>query len=117
MPTALVEGTRGPQMLSELAQGQLRKKIPALRETLTGRFGSQHALIVGEILAKLKSERSWDVRAVLPCLERTVYAPRLNAEPLRGRYASVDPLRSHRKRAPMRRTEGLGASGEALTTR
>ena len=29
------------------------RKIPALREALRGRFSGHHALIVGEILAKL----------------------------------------------------------------
>jgi transposase len=50
---ALVEGTTDPHALAELAKGTLRKKIPQLREALTGRFGPHHALLVGEILAKL----------------------------------------------------------------
>ncbi|GGD01126.1 IS110 family transposase [Tersicoccus solisilvae] len=53
MLRGLVEGTRDPEVLSELARTSLRKKIPALREALTGRFSDHHALIVGEILAKL----------------------------------------------------------------
>ena len=53
MLTALVEGTRDPGVLSELARGKLRAKIPALKEALTGRFGAHHALIVGTILSKL----------------------------------------------------------------
>lgn len=39
--------------MAELAKGALRAKIPALREALTGRFSVHHALLVGEILAKL----------------------------------------------------------------
>ncbi len=35
------------------ARGQLRKKIPALREALVGRFADEHALIVGQILAHI----------------------------------------------------------------
>ena len=54
MLSALVEGTRDPEVLAELARGQLRKKIPALQDALTGRFGPHHALIVGTILAKLE---------------------------------------------------------------
>jgi len=50
---ALVQGTTDPHALAELAKGTLRKKIPQLREALTGRFGPHHALLVGEILAKL----------------------------------------------------------------
>ena len=53
MLAALVEGTRDPAVLAELARGALRAKIPALREALSGRFSAHHALLVGEILAKL----------------------------------------------------------------
>lgn len=53
MLAALVEGSRDPAALAELAKGALRAKIPALREALTGRFSAHHALLVGEILAKL----------------------------------------------------------------
>ncbi|MGH8566384.1 MAG: IS110 family transposase [Gammaproteobacteria bacterium] len=51
---ALVEGTRDPDVLAELARGKLRTKIPRLREALAGRFGAHHALIVGTILSKLE---------------------------------------------------------------
>lgn len=54
MLTALVEGTRDPEVLAELAKGRLRAKIPALKEALAGRFGPHHALIVGTILSKLE---------------------------------------------------------------
>lgn len=53
MLAALVAGRSDPEALADLAQGQLRKKLPALREALTGGFSGHHALIVGEILAKL----------------------------------------------------------------
>ena len=51
---ALVEGTRDPTVLAELAKGQLRKKLPALREALEGRFRGHHALLVGELLAHIE---------------------------------------------------------------
>ena len=51
---ALVEGSHDPQTLAELARGALRKKLPALRAALTGRFGANHALLIGAILAKLE---------------------------------------------------------------
>lgn len=54
MLRALVEGSHDPEALAELARGALRKKIPALREALRGRFGAHHALLVGAILAKLE---------------------------------------------------------------
>jgi transposase len=53
MLDALVSGTTDPVVLAELARGQLRKKIPALQEALEGRFDSEHALIVGQILAHI----------------------------------------------------------------
>ena len=53
MLAALIDGSRDPEALADLAKGALRKKIPALREALNGRFNANHALIIGEILAKL----------------------------------------------------------------
>jgi transposase len=53
MLDALVSGTTDPEVLAELAKGKLRKKIPALREALVGRFQDEHALIVGQILAHI----------------------------------------------------------------
>jgi hypothetical protein len=51
MLDALVSGTTDPNVLADLARGVLRKKIPALREALHGRFDAEHALVVGQILA------------------------------------------------------------------
>jgi transposase len=53
MLDALVEGTTDPAVLADLARGQLRKKLPALRQALTGRFRPHHAFLVGQILAHL----------------------------------------------------------------
>jgi len=53
MLDALVAGTTDPETLADLARGQLRKKLPALREALEGRFSAKHALIVGQILAHM----------------------------------------------------------------
>ena len=53
MLEALVEGTRDPATLAALARGTLRKKLPALRAALDGRFGRHHAVLVGTILTKL----------------------------------------------------------------
>jgi transposase len=50
---ALVSGTRDADVLADLARGRLRAKLPQLQEALQGRFRPHHALIVGEILAKL----------------------------------------------------------------
>jgi transposase len=53
MLDALVSGTSDPVVLADLSRGLLRKKIPALREALEGRFDSEHTLIVGRILAHI----------------------------------------------------------------
>ena len=53
MLDALVSGTTDPLVLADLARGQLRKKLPALREALEGRFDAEHALVVGQILAHI----------------------------------------------------------------
>lgn len=53
MVQALIAGTTDPQVLAELARGQLRKKLPALRRALTGRFRPVHAFLLNEILAKI----------------------------------------------------------------
>jgi transposase len=53
MLDALVSGTTDAAVLADLAQGQLRKKLPALREALEGRFDDEHALVVGAILAHI----------------------------------------------------------------
>lgn len=53
MVEALVAGTTDPEVLVELARGQLRKKLPALRRALVGRFHPLHAFLLEEILAKI----------------------------------------------------------------
>jgi transposase len=47
---ALVAGERDPEVLAELSKGVLRKKIPALREALAGRFREHHALMIRLVL-------------------------------------------------------------------
>jgi len=53
MLAALVEGSRDPAALADLAKGKLRAKLPALRAALEGRFAARHALLVSEILSHL----------------------------------------------------------------
>lgn len=53
MLDALISGTHDPEILAELAKGTLRKKIPALREALQGRFTGHHALLIGQMLAQI----------------------------------------------------------------
>jgi transposase len=51
MLEALVRGTTNPDVLADLARGKLRKKLPALRQALAGRFRPHHAFLVGQLLA------------------------------------------------------------------
>jgi transposase len=53
MLDALVSGTSDPEILADLARGKLRKKLPALKEALEGRFDALHAVLIGAILAHL----------------------------------------------------------------
>jgi transposase len=53
MLDALVAGTTDPSVLADLAKGRLRAKIPALRESLEGRFDHLHAVWIGAILNHL----------------------------------------------------------------
>jgi transposase len=53
MLEALTAGSTDPQILSELAKGRLRKKLPELRKALEGRFRPHHRFMVGEILTHI----------------------------------------------------------------
>ena len=48
---ALCDGERDPDVLADLAVGKLRRKIPALRQAVPGRFSEHHAILVREVLA------------------------------------------------------------------
>jgi transposase len=53
MLAALLEGQRDPAALADLARGVLRRKLPALREALQGRFRAHHAFLLTQILSKI----------------------------------------------------------------
>jgi transposase len=53
MLIALVAVTTGPTLLADLARGQLRKKLPELRQALTGRFGPHHRFMINRLLANI----------------------------------------------------------------
>jgi transposase len=53
MLDALLAGTTDPAVLANLARGKLRKKLPALRQALLGRFRAHHGFLIGQILAKI----------------------------------------------------------------
>jgi transposase len=78
MLAALVKGTTDPETLADLAKGLLRKKLPDLKDALTGRFSSHHALVVGAILSKLDfldeliQSLSEEIEVVIAPFERQV---------------------------------------------
>lgn len=53
MLEALTAGSTDPHVLSELAKGRLRKKLPELRKALEGRFRPHYRFMVGEILTHI----------------------------------------------------------------
>lgn len=53
MLKALLEGSKDPEALADLAQGKLRKKLPLLREALEGHFRPHHRFLLGQILSHL----------------------------------------------------------------
>jgi transposase len=53
MVEGLVAGTTDPQVLADLARGQLRKKLPALQRALVGQLRPIHAFLLAQILAKI----------------------------------------------------------------
>src|SRR5262245_25487956 len=53
MLEALVHGTTDPEVLADLARGKLRKKLPALRQALAGRFRPHHAFLAGQLLGQI----------------------------------------------------------------
>jgi len=53
MLEALISGSTDPEVLSDLAKGRLRKKLPLLKEALQGRFRPHHRFLLGEILVHL----------------------------------------------------------------
>ena len=69
MLDALVAGERDPVVLADLARGTLRKKIPALRQALRGRFRDHHALLIGLCL-----EHTDHLRAAITRLDERIDA-------------------------------------------
>jgi transposase len=54
MMAALLQGQSDPAVLADLARGVLRRKLPALRAALQGRFRAHHAFLLTQILAKIE---------------------------------------------------------------
>jgi transposase len=53
MLQAMIDGQRDPAVLAELARTSMRRKIPQLREALTGHFDDHHAFICATMLRRI----------------------------------------------------------------
>ncbi len=53
MFAALLSGERDPEILADLARGNLRKKLPQLRQALAGRIQPHHLVLIGQIVAHI----------------------------------------------------------------
>ncbi|WP_327004517.1 IS110 family transposase [Dactylosporangium sp. NBC_01737] len=53
MLQAMIDGQRDPKVLAEMAYGSMRRKIPQLREALTGHFDDHHAFICATMLRRI----------------------------------------------------------------
>ena len=54
MLAAMIAGESDPLVLAELAKGRMRRKIPELRQALTGHFDADHARLARSILGRLE---------------------------------------------------------------
>jgi transposase len=53
MLQAMIDGQRDPTVLAEMAHGVMRRKIPQLREALTGHFDDHHAFLCASMLRRI----------------------------------------------------------------
>jgi transposase len=53
MLQAMIDGQRDPVVLAEMAHGVMRRKIPQLREALTGHFDDHHAFLCATMLRRI----------------------------------------------------------------
>lgn len=76
MMRALISGEQDPEALSELAKGKLRKKLPALRKALQGRFYGHHAFLLERMLAHIEDLED-DIEALSQRIEEEIapFAP------------------------------------------
>lgn len=59
MLAALIDGERGPEVLADLAEGVMRKRIPELVEALTSRFQAHHGFICSMHPDRIDSLTRW----------------------------------------------------------
>jgi transposase len=53
MLQAMIDGQPDPKVLAQMAHGSMRRKIPQLREALTGHFDDHHAFICATMLRRI----------------------------------------------------------------
>jgi transposase len=53
MLQAMIDGQRDPRVLAQMACGSMRRKIPVLREALTGHFEDHHAFLCRRMLNRI----------------------------------------------------------------
>ena len=53
MLRAMIDGQRDPRVLADMACGSMRRKIPVLREALTGHFDDHHAFLCATMLDRI----------------------------------------------------------------
>lgn len=63
MMRALIDGQADADALAELAKGKLRRKLPALRKALEGRFRAHHAFLLERMLARIEDLED-DINAI-----------------------------------------------------
>ncbi len=71
MMHALIDGNADADALAELAKGKLRKKLPALRKALEGRFRAHHAFLLERMLAHIEDLED-DIEAISQRVEEQI---------------------------------------------
>jgi transposase len=84
MIEALIAGQRNPEVLAQMARTRLRRKIPQLREALTGYFEDHHAQ-----LARMMLERIDDAEAKVAELDAQI---QVMLEPFHAQAAQLDTI-------------------------
>jgi transposase len=64
-------GNADARALAELAKGKLRKKLPALRKALQGRFRAHHAFLLERMLAHIEDLED-DIKAISARVEKQI---------------------------------------------
>lgn len=108
MIEALIDGERDPQVLADLAQGRMRRKIDALQEALVGRFNEHHAF-----LARLILDHIDVITAMVAKLDERIEA---HIQPYRRQVELLDTVPGIDKRGAQTIVAEIGADMQRFTT-